>query len=254
VAARRFIDGRGTAAVFDSLANIRAATEPRDSLSPVSFGRVLTVRRGDPLSLRYLDALRRTRKEPLWTAYTAAVFLAVGDTSFADSALTRLHVAGRNPQAWLLSGLVAAKRNQEVAARALLAGAFAAGADSAEAGAALAALDARHQRWAQAAAEARAVLLTARGTLRHPFPRDWLSDALTPFVLSGPTGTADSLLAVAVAARPGWYKLHELHAVAALRAGHCDTAADEFISLVDFGIELVDAPLWVERCRQALRR
>jgi len=254
VAARRFIDGRGTAGVFDSLANIRAATASRDSLSPVSFGRVLTVRRGDPVSLRYLDALRRTRKEPLWTVYTAAVFLAVGDTSFADSAFTRLHVAGRNPEAWLLSGLVAAKRNQEVAARALLAGALAAGADSAEAGAALAALDARHQRWAQAAGEARAVLLTARGTLRRPFPRDWLSDALTPFVLSGPTGTADSLLAVAVAARPGWYKLHELHAVAALRAGHCDAAADEFILLVDFGIELVDAPLWVERCRQALRR
>ncbi|HXI63597.1 MAG TPA: fused MFS/spermidine synthase [Gemmatimonadales bacterium] len=254
VAARRFIDGRGTVGVFDSLANIRAATESRDSLSPMSFGRVLTVRRGDPLSLRYLDALRRTRKEPLWTAYTAAVFLAVGDTSFADSALTRLHVPGRNPEAWLLSGLVAAKRNQEVAARALLAGALAAGADSAEAGAALAALDARHQRWAQAAGEARAVLLTARGTLRHPFPRDWLADALTPFVLSGPTGTADSLLAVAVTARPGWYKLHELHAVAALRAGRCDTAADEFILLVDFGIELVDAPLWVERCRQALRR
>jgi hypothetical protein len=136
----------------------------------------------------------------------------------------------------------------------LLAGALAAGADSAEARAALAALDARHQRWAQAAGEARAVLLTARGTLRHPFPRDWLSDALTPFVLSGPTGTADSLLAVAVTARPGWYKLHELHAVAALRAGRCDTAADEFVLLVDFGIELVDAPLWVERCRQARRR
>lgn len=254
VAARRFIDGRGTAGVFDSLASIRAATESRDSLSRVSFGRVLTVRRGDPLSLRYLDALRRTRKEPLWTASTAAVFLAAGDTSFADSALTRLHVAGRNPEAWLLSGLVAAKRNQEVAARALFAGALAAGADSAEADAALAALDARHQRWVQAAAEARAVLRTARGTLRHPFPRDGLSDALTPFVLSGPTGTADSLLSVAVVARPGWYKLHELHAVAALRAGHCDTAADEFILLVDFGIELVDAPLWVERCRQAVRR
>jgi len=254
VAARRFIDGRGTAGVFDSLAGIRAATEAADSLSPVLFARALTVRRGDPLSFRYLDAVRRTRTEPRWTAYTAAVLLGAGDTSFADSALPRLHVAGRNPEAWLLSGLVAVRRNQDAPARTLLAGALGAGADTAEARAALAALDARARHWAPAAAGIRAVLATARGTLRHPYPRDWLADAFTPFVLAGPPATADSLLSVAVAGRAGWYKLHEFRAVAALRVGHCDTAADEFILLLDFGIELVDAPQWVERCRLGQRR
>jgi spermidine synthase len=253
VAARRFIDGRGTAGVFDSLAGIRAATEGADSLSPVLFAHALTVRRGDPLSFRYLDAVRRTRTEPRWTAYTAAVLLAAGDTSLADSALPRLRVAGRNPEAWLLSGLVAVRRNQDAPARTLLAGALRAGADTAEAGAALAALDARARHWAPAAAGIRAVLTTARGTLRHPYPRDWLADAFTPFVLAGPPATADSLLSVAVARRAGWYKLHEFRAVAALRVGHCDTAADEFILLVDFGIELVDAPQWVERCRLSQR-
>jgi hypothetical protein len=198
--------------------------------------------------------LRRSRTEPVWTAYTAAVLLGVGDTAFADSALPRLHVAGRNPEAWLLSGLVAARRGQEAPARALLAGALGAGADTAEAVAALAALDARARRWVPAAAEVRAVLARARGTLRHPYPRDWLSDALSPFVLNGPPATADSLLTEAVAGRAGWYKLHELRAVAALRAGQCDTAADEFIVLVDFGIELVDAPQWVAACRREQRR
>ena len=254
VAARRFIDGRGTAGVFDSLAGIRAATEAADSLSPVLFARALTVRRGDPLSFRYLDAVRRTRTEPRWTAYTAAVLLGAGDTSLADSALPRLRVAGRNPEAWLLSGLVAVRRNQDAPARTLLAGALRAGADTAEARAALAALDTRARHWAPAAAGIRVVLATARGTLRHPYPRDWLADAFTPFVLAGPPATADSLLSVAVAGRAGWYKLHEFRAVAALRVGQCDTAADEFILLLDFGIELVDAPQWVERCRLGQRR
>jgi len=254
VAARRFIDGRGTAGVFDSLLTLRAATEAQDSLSPVLFARALMVRRGDPVTFRYLSALRQTRTEPIWTASNAAVLLGAGDTAFADSALPRLHVAGRNPEAWLLSGLVSARRGDEAAARTLLAGALAAGADTAEAVAALAAVDARSRRWAPAARETRTVLATARGTLRHPYPRDWLSDALTSFVLNGPPATADSLLSLAVAGRPGWYKLHELRAVAALRAGHCDIAADEFILLVDFGIELVDAPQWVERCRRAPRR
>ena len=253
VAARRFIDGRGTAGVFDSLAGIRAATEAADSLSPILFARALTVRRGDPLSFRYLDAVRRTRTEPRWTAYTAAVLLGAGDTSLADSALPRLRVAGRNPEAWLLSGLVAVRRNQDAPARTLLAGALRAGADTAEARAALAALDTRARHWAPAAAGIRVVLATARGTLRHPYPRDWLADAFTPFVLAGPPATADSLLSVAVAGRAGWYKLHEFRAVAALRVGRCDTAADEFILLVDFGIELVDAPQWVERCRLSQR-
>src|SRR5439155_27399 len=104
----------------------RAATEAQDSLSPVLFARALTVRRGDPVTFRYLSALQQTRTEPIWTASTAAVLLGAGDTAFADSALPRLHVAGRNPAAWLLSGLVSARRGDEAAARTLLAGALAA--------------------------------------------------------------------------------------------------------------------------------
>jgi len=118
----------------------------------------------------------------------------------------------------------------------------------------LAALDARARRWAMAAAETRAALAAARGTLRHPYPRDWLSEALTLFTLNGPAETADSLLAAAVAGRSGWSKLHELRAVAALRTGRCDVAAEQFLLLVDFGINLVDAPAWVERCRRGETR
>src|SRR5205814_6615670 len=59
LAARRFIDRRGTEGVFDSLADIRAATQGLDGTSPLRFARALALRRGDPAGLRYLDAVRR---------------------------------------------------------------------------------------------------------------------------------------------------------------------------------------------------
>ena len=90
--------------------------------------------------------------------------------------------------------------------------------------------------------------------MRHAYPREWLSEALAQFTLNGPAATADSLLDAAVTGRSGWYKLHELRAVAALRVGRCDVAAEQFLALVDFGIELVDAPAWVERCRRGETR
>jgi len=255
LAARRFIDRRGTEGVFDSLADIRAATQREDGTSPLRFARALAVRRGDPAGLRYLDAVRRAQPhEPLWTAYTAAILLGLGDTTFADSALPRVAQSGASREALLLSGLVALRRGQEARARALLSRALTAGADTAETLAGLAALDARAQRWAVAAAETRAALAAARGTLRHPYPREWVSEALTPFALNGPAATADSLLATAVAGRNGWYKMHELRAVAALRVGRCDVAAEQFLVLVDFGIEPTDASAWVERCRRGETR
>jgi spermidine synthase len=255
LAARRFIDRRGTEGVFDSLADIRAATQELDGTSPLLFARALAVRRGDPAGLRYLDAVRRAQPhEPLWTAYTAAILLGRGDTTFADSALARLLRSGGVPEAWLLTGLVAVRRGHDVHARTLLGRALAAGADTAEALAGLAVLDVRAGRWAQAAAETRAALAAARGTLRHPYPRDWLSEALTSFALSGPAAAADSLLAAAVGSRSGWYKLHELRAVAALRVGRCDVAVEHFLLLADFGIEPADAPAWVERCRRGETR
>lgn len=255
IAARRFIDRRGTEGVFDSLANIRAATQGEDGTNPELFARALTVRRGDPAGLRYLDALRRAQPdEPLWTAATAAVLLGMGDTTFADTALARLVRTrpARSPEALLLTGLVALRR-KDSRARALLSASLSAGADTAEALAAVAAVDARAGDWARAATETRAALGAARGTLQHPYPREWLAEALTPLVLSGPAATADSLLALAVGGRSGWYKLHELRAIAALRVGRCDVAVKHFLVLVEFGIQLRDAPAWIERCRRGER-
>src|SRR3989449_852654 len=147
LAARRFIDRRGTEGVFDSLADIRAATQAEDGTSPLLFARALAVRRGDPAGLRYLDAVRRAQPdEPFWTAYTAAILLGLGDTAFADSALARVLRSGESREALLLSGLVALRRGQEVRARALLGRALTAGADTAEILAGLAALDARAPR------------------------------------------------------------------------------------------------------------
>ena len=251
VAARRFLDSRGTEGVFDSLAAIRAATASRDGVSPLLFAKALTVRRGDPAALRYLDDARRADPgNPLWTVHVAAIRLALGDTTFADSALARLARSGRDPDAWLLSGLVAAKRGEDTRARSLLLGALAAGADTAEGRAALAAVAAHEQRWVEAETGARAAVAAVRGTLRHPYPREWLGDALTRFVLEGPEHAADSLVQAALANRDGWSKLHELAAVAALRAGRCDEAVRQFLVLLEFGIERDDGPGLVMRCRR----
>ncbi len=251
VAARRFLDSRGTEGVFDSLVAIRAATQDADGASPFLFARALTVRRGDPAALRYIDAARRARPdEPLWTINAAAILLGLGDSTLADTALGRLVRTGRDPSAWLLAGLVATRRGQGARAAALLTGALAAGADTAEARAGLAVVAARAKDWARAAADARAALAAARGTLRHPYPREWLGDALTRFALEGPPRTADSLMRAAVAGRAGWSKLHEFLAVAALRAGRCEEAAQQFILLLEFGIERDDGPPLVARCRR----
>src|SRR5207253_2208922 len=119
LAARRFIDRRGTEGVFDSLADIRAATQGLDGTSPLRFARALALRRGDPAGLRYLDAVRRLQpEEPFWTASTAAIMLGLGDTAFVDSALARVLRSGESREALLLSGLVALRRGQETRARA----------------------------------------------------------------------------------------------------------------------------------------
>src|SRR5437870_2471229 len=251
VAARRFIDSRGTEGTFDSLAAIRAATEQRDNLSPFLFAKALTVRRGDPAALRYIDRARRARPgEPTWAAHTAAILLSLGDTAFADSALPRLVRGGRDPVAWTLSGLLALRRGDTARARPLLSGALAAGADTSEVRAALAAVAAREKRWADAAAQVRAAVAASRATLRHPYPREELSDALTRFALEGPRQVADTLMQEATERRDGWSKLHELSAIAALRAGRCEEAVRQFILLLEFGIERDDGPPLVARCRR----
>src|SRR5205809_1225528 len=251
VAARRFLDSRGTEGVFDSLVGMRAATQAADGASPFLFAKALTARRGHPAALRYIDAARRARPgEPLWTVPAAATLLGLGDSTLADTALGRLVQTGRDPGAWLLSGLVATRREQGARAAALLSGALAAGADSAEAHAGLAVVAARAKDWPRAAVHARAALAAARGTLRHPYPREWLGDALTHFALEGPPRVADSLMRAAVAGRDGWSKLHELLAVAALRAGRCEDAVQQFILLLEFGIQRDDGPPLAARCRR----
>src|SRR3989454_762690 len=249
VAARRFLD-TGTQGVFDSLAAMAGAAPAHDS--PLLFARALTARRGDLAAWRYVEAARRQRRfDPFWTVHAAAIRLGAGDTTFADTALARF--VPRSADAALLAGLVAAKRGQAERARGLLARALAGGADSAETRAALATLAARDKRWREAAALARAAFTGAPGTLRHPYPRAWLGEALTGVVQAGPAEAADSLLADAVRGRPGWSTLHELRAFAALRVGRCDVAVKEFLLLLDFGIERDDGPDLVMRCRRGLK-
>src|SRR5256885_222947 len=137
-----------------------------------------------------------------------------------------------------------------VLARPLLSGALAAGADTSEVRAALAAVAAREKRWADAAAQVRAAVAASRATLRHPYPREELSDALTRFALEGPRQVADTLMQEATERRDGWSKLHGLSAIAALRAGRCEEAVRQFILLLEFGIERDDGPPLVARCRR----
>ena len=255
VAARRFLDPSGTAGVFDSLTAIQAATQPLDGTSPLRLAHTLTARWGDIGGLAYVAAARRAQPDdPRWATALAAIRLNLGDAAFVDSALPRLLRPRRNPEAWLLSGFVAAQRNQGQRARSLFAGALAAGADSAEASAALAALDARDQRWTESADRVRTALRTARNTLRHPYPRNLLLSALKPLAFNGPPAVADSLVTIAARGRDGWYRLHELRTVTALRTGQCDVAAQEFLVLLEFGIEPEDGPALVNQCRRGETR
>src|SRR3989442_15678029 len=109
------------------------------------------------------------------------MWLSLGDSSLADSALPRLAGTG-NRDALLLSGIVAAKRDQPALARRLLRRALAAGADEAEGRAVLAVLAAREQRWGETGAELRRALTAAPPprTFRRPYPRDWLRGGPAP--------------------------------------------------------------------------
>jgi hypothetical protein len=107
---------------------------------------------------------------------------------------------------------------------------------------------ARDSQWVDAAANARASLAAARGTFRHPFPAQFLAEALSRLAFDGPPATADCVREYAVARRPAAARYRELRGVSALRAGHCDAAATVFVELVDFGIERDNAPALVREC------
>jgi len=144
--------------------------------------------------------------------------------------------------------LLAAARSQPLAGMALRE-ALAAGADTGQVRAALALLAARGSRWGEAAAQAWGALTAAQGTFRHPFPGEFLTQALDRITLDGPPPLADSVMAVAVASRPGMARYRELRALAAVRAGSCDVAVSEFIEMLQFGIERQDGPALVRQCR-----
>ncbi|MBI1967923.1 MAG: fused MFS/spermidine synthase [Gemmatimonadetes bacterium] len=255
VAARRFLDAEGSGGVLDSLIAIGA--QAKDGGSPLLLARAFGARRSDTRGLAYVDAVRRARpKEPEWTVVVARIRLAQGDTTFADTALARVLARDpHNPDALLATGLIAAARNQATTARARLAAALAegAGGDTAPVRAALANLAARQRDWGEAAAEARSVLASGAATFRRSFPYSNLGDALAQIATDGPPALADSLLEQAVVLQPAWSRLHMLRAVAALRAGRCEAAVEQFLTLLEFGIERADGPALVEECRRSGR-
>jgi len=248
VAARRFLDpGAAAHAVFDSLMQLGN----RDAgTSPFALLRILAARRSDAGVLLYLDAARRAQPEALeWTVRTAGIRVALGDTAQADSLLGAVAARGASAprDALQMRGLLAAARNRPLAAVALRE-ALAAGADTGQVRAALALLAARGSRWSEAASQARGALDAARGTFRHPFPGEFLSQALGQIALDAPPGLADSLLSYAAVRRPGSARYRELAAVAALRAGRCEDAAASFVELLDFAVQRDNGPALVREC------
>jgi Flp pilus assembly protein TadD len=203
---------------------------------------------GDRYALPYIEAMWRTQpRDPLWATSVATTRLGLGDTAFAE---TTLQQVSADPAAQVLLGRIALERGQNAKAGEWLWRALAAGADGAEIHAGLAVLAVRARRWDAADRETRVVFATAKSTLRHPYPRDLLTEALDPLAMDAPAALAESLLAAAVASRGGYARFHELHAIASIRAGRCDTAADEFLTLLEFGITRADGPELVARCRR----
>ncbi|HEX9704121.1 MAG TPA: fused MFS/spermidine synthase [Gemmatimonadales bacterium] len=251
VAGRRFLDREGPVGTLDSLI-LFGALDGRQS--PALLAKALATRRGDPASRPYIDAMRRAHPaDPDWAVRAALIAIGTGDTASADSMLDAVLRRTQHPSALLVSGLVAVTRKQAPRAGRLLRAALAVGADTGGARAGLAVLAARDRRWADAVVEVRASIAATRGTFRHPFAREYLSDALTPLTLDGPADTVLTLLAAVDRARPGWARLHELMGVAAIRAGRCDAAGESFLRLLDFGVVREDGPMLVERCRRGSR-
>jgi len=232
--------------VFDSLMAIAAAAG--DGAPPMLLAKALSVPAGDRFALPYIEAVWRAHpRDPAWTVSVATTRLAFNDTAFADTVLPRV---AQDPAAQVLLGRIALERGQDAAASQWLRRALAAGGDGAEIHGALAVLAVRAKRWGDAAGEVRAALAAAQATLRHPYPRDLLTEALDPIAVDAPAALAESLLSAAVASRSGYARFHELHGIASVRAGRCDAAADEFLTLLDFGITRADGPELVARCRR----
>ena len=246
LAARRFLDPTSAVyAVFDSVVRIG---NREDGTSPFALIHILAARRSDPELLPYLDAARRAQPGVAeWTVRTAGVRLAMGDTASADSLLGLVIGRGTNADALLMRALLAAAGNKPAAGVALTQ-ALAAGADTTQVRAALSFIAVRSARWREAAVQARGALTAAQGTFRHPFPGEFLAQALGQIALDAPAPLADSLLRYAAARRPGSARWRELSAVAALRAGQCEDAAASFVELLDFAVARENGPALVRQC------
>ena len=246
VAARRFLDpGVPAYAVFDSLIQMGKGDS---GTSPFALLRILAARRSDAGVVPYLEAARRAQPNVAeWTVRIAGIELALGDTAQADSLLTGAIARRAGADALLMRGLLAAARKRPLAGTALRE-ALSAGADTGQVRAALSWLAVRSSRWSEAASQARDALSAARGTFRHPFPGEFLTQSLSQIALDAPPGMADSLLSYAATRRPGSARYRELAAVASLRAGDCEAAAASFIELLDFALERENGPALVREC------
>ena len=251
VAARRFLDPVWDANVFDTLVALGAQAGETPGASPVLLARAMTASWEPSTRLAILERAHRARPDdPVWTVRVARARFMAGDTAFADSVMPQILARSRHPEALLFAAGLAERGGDAVRRRALLAEVLTRGGDTAAASAGLALLAARAGRWSEARERLQAALANGRPTNRHPFPTATLHDALEQLALMGPVPLADSILAIAVRARPGWATLYELRAVVALRAGRCDDAAAQFLTLADFGIEPADAVAHLGRCRR----
>jgi len=254
VAARRFLDADWDAHVFDSLMALELRVGGHPGTSPVLLARAMTAPRLPSTQGPILMAAHRAQPDnPVWLVRVARMRFAAGDTAFVDSVLPGL-VRSRHPEALLFAAALAARRGDQRRRAALLQEAIARGGDTAEAEAGLAAVAARAADWSGTAAALRRALTSGRGTYRHPFPAGMLHDPLAALALTGPPRLADSVLAAAARAHPGWTTPYELRAAVALREGRCDDAATQFLVLEEFGIEVTDAPDRLWHCRAGARR
>ena len=253
VAARSFLSD-SQSPTFDSLVVIGGAEPEPEGPSSLLFARGMAARLGNPKGLPYVRAAHLAHPEdPRWTVSLAAIGMALGDTTYADSVLPGLANRAHDPTAALMLGVNATVRKQPVPAQRFLATALAGGADTSRIEAALATLAADAARWGEAAVHVRSAVRSAHGTLYSAFPRDLLSRALRAISADGPPPLADSLLVEALRSNPGWSLIAELQVVVDLRSGACDQAADKLLSLLDFGIEKPEGPDVVARCRAARR-
>jgi predicted membrane-bound spermidine synthase len=260
VAARSFLEpGNAIWSVFDSLVQFGAAGG--DGAPPSLLARALALRRADLAVMPYVERLRSAEpRAGEFTVREAAIRLGLRDTVTAQRLLNPVLSRGREGggQAWadamLLSGVIATARHEPAQrANALLEAALVAGADTAQARAALALLAIRDSLWQRAAEQAIAALAAGRGTFRHPNAAAFLTEVLTRITLDGPPALADSVMAFAALRRPAVAPYREMRALAAIRAGSCDVGEEELIALQQFGIQREDAPSLLRECRATAR-